>query len=97
MLFECALSAVIVVCVVQCLGGTVLKWRWLFEAGGGASKKVAGHSFTLAHLNIGVAQSPSCVVGEVAFDVHTQVVPGLIGVVVLSVLLGEVLTIRGLT
>ena len=88
-LFECALAAVIVICVVQCPGGAVLEWRWLFEAGGGASP-IAGRTFTLEHLYVGVSRGSSGVVGDVAFNVHAQVVPGLVGMVVLSVLLGEV-------
>jgi hypothetical protein len=88
-LLKCAVAAVIMVCIVQGPGGAVLKWRWQFEAGGGASP-IAGRSFTLAHLYVGVSRGSSGVVGDVAFNVHAQVVPGLVGMVVLSVLLGEV-------
>ena len=62
-LFECVLAAV---CVVQCPpGGAVLEWRWLFEAGGGASP-IAEHLFALAHLNVGVSRGSSGIVGDIA-------------------------------
>ena len=89
-LLKCALAAVVVmVCVVKGPGGAVLEWRWLFVTGWGASP-IAGESFTLAHLYVGVSRGSSGVVGDVAFDVHAQVIPGLVGMIILSILLGEV-------
>ena len=43
-----------------------------------------GRSFALVYLNIRVPQSPDNVVGDIAFDIHAMVAPGLVGMVLLD-------------
>ncbi len=45
---------------------------------------------TFVRVGASVRRGSSGVVVDVAFNVHAQVVPGLVGMVVLSVLLGEI-------